>query len=205
MNEQEWLSTEDVGAMLHLTRHRSDFLARMAPLKWKVSARKLRLFACHWGKTAFHLMHEDNVKFIRWQLDNSDLPPIAYPGEAYGWQNYLEHYPTTPTPVWQESTEGKADLLRHLVGNPWKPLKARLPFPTAVVRMAEALYRGDDCAFALHDALLDAGELELAEHFDGTHEEWTDREVTDSPPGTRAWKEDHPRGCWAIDLILEKE
>jgi len=66
------------------------------------------------------------------------------------------------------------DLLRH------KPMS----LPLAVVQLAESLYAGQDCAFALHDALLEAGHAELAEHF---------RE-----------EKSHPKGCWVVDLILGK-
>jgi hypothetical protein len=52
------------------------------------------------------------------------------------------------------------------------------------VQLAESLYAGQDCAFALHDALLEAGHAELAEHF--------------------RQEKSHPKGCWAIDVILEK-
>ena len=54
-----------------------------------------------------------------------------------------------------------------------------------VVQLAESLYAGQDCAFALHDALLEAGHAELAEHF---------RE-----------ERSHPKGCWVVDLILGKK
>jgi hypothetical protein len=56
--------------------------------------------------------------------------------------------------------------------------------PAAVVQLAEALYAGGDCAFALHDALLEAGHADLAEHFQ-------------TPT--------HPKGCWALDRILGRE
>jgi hypothetical protein len=46
------------------------------------------------------------------------------------------------------------------------------------------LYDGADVRLVLHDALLDAGHAELAEHF--AKEEW------------------HPKGCWATDAILGK-
>lgn len=58
-------------------------------------------------------------------------------------------------------------------------------WPTAVVRLAEAVYNGADATFALHDALLEAGHPDLAEHFQ-----------------KEAW---HPKGCWVLDLILGKE
>jgi hypothetical protein len=53
------------------------------------------------------------------------------------------------------------------------------------VQLAESLDNGQDCAFALHDALLEAGHAELAEHF--KQETW------------------HPKGCWCVDLILGKK
>jgi hypothetical protein len=53
------------------------------------------------------------------------------------------------------------------------------------VQLADSLYEGQDCAFALHDALLEAGHAELAEHF---------RE-----------EKAHPKGCWVVDMILGKE
>jgi hypothetical protein len=46
------------------------------------------------------------------------------------------------------------------------------------------MYAGEACHFALHDALLEAGHPELAEHF---------RE-----------EKDHPKGCWVVDLIVGK-
>lgn len=77
----------------------------------------------------------------------------------------------------------QAVLLREIAGNPFRPLMPREPLPLTVAQLAESLYGGEDCAFALHDALLEAGHTELAEHF---------REGT------------HPKGCWALDLILER-
>jgi hypothetical protein len=76
-------------------------------------------------------------------------------------------------------------LLRHIIGNPFRPYPASDRWPTAVVQVAESLYTGTDCAFALHDALLEAGHAELAEHF--VKEQW------------------HPKGCWVVDLILGKK
>jgi hypothetical protein len=58
------------------------------------------------------------------------------------------------------------------------------PTQAAALKLAESLYAGQDCAFALHDALLEAGQAELAEDF--LKETW------------------HPKGCWAMDMILGK-
>jgi hypothetical protein len=74
-------------------------------------------------------------------------------------------------------------LLRHIVGNPFRPYPAPSSWPASVVKLAEAMSAGEDCSFALHDALLEAGLPELAEHF---------RE------------QDHPKGCWVLDVLLDK-
>jgi hypothetical protein len=79
---------------------------------------------------------------------------------------------------WQTAT------LRHIFGNPFRPYPAPVTWPSTVVQLAESLYNGQDCAFALHDALLEAGHAELAEHF---------RE-----------EKSHPKGCWVVDLVLGK-
>jgi hypothetical protein len=57
-------------------------------------------------------------------------------------------------------------------------------FSPTVMQLAQSLRAGDDCAFALHDALLECGHSDLAHHFRSAH---------------------HPQGCWAIDLILGKQ
>jgi hypothetical protein len=80
-----------------------------------------------------------------------------------------------------ETRELQAELLRHIFGNPFRPVP--LPsLPPAVVGLAEAVYAGDDGDFALSDALEEAGCVELAEHF-----------------RVPQW---HPKGCFALDLIL---
>jgi hypothetical protein len=52
-----------------------------------------------------------------------------------------------------------------------------------IIQFAQAASAGQDCAFDLRDALLDSGHTELAEHFR---------------------TKEHPKGCWALDLILGK-
>ena len=78
----------------------------------------------------------------------------------------------------------QAALFRHLLGNPFHPYPNLPTWPEPVVQLAQSLYDGSDCAFALHDALLDAGLTEFADHFK-----------------QEAW---HPKGCWLLDLILGK-
>jgi hypothetical protein len=67
----------------------------------------------------------------------------------------------------------------------WRPLPATDHWPSTVIQLLESLLAGEDCGFALHDALLEAGHTELAQHF--REEQW------------------HPKGCWALDLILGKK
>lgn len=72
-------------------------------------------------------------------------------------------------------------LLREFV-NPFIHHPGRFG-SSCVIQVATSLYAGDPCHFALHDALLDAGHAELAEHFREPY---------------------HPKGCWALDLLLGK-
>jgi hypothetical protein len=78
----------------------------------------------------------------------------------------------------------QANLVRHIIGNPFRPYPVPLSWPAPVVKLADALYAGEDCSFALHDAMLEAGHSDLAEHFK---------------------EKDHPKGCWVLDAILGKQ
>jgi hypothetical protein len=78
----------------------------------------------------------------------------------------------------------QAEILREIIGNPFRPYPAPPAWPTAVIKLAEALYAGGDCSFALHDALLEAGHPKLGEHFQP--------------------EQGHPKGCWVVDLLLGK-
>jgi len=85
-----------------------------------------------------------------------------------------------------EAAEQKvqAALLRGTVGNVFVGRALRHTWPSTVLQVADALHQGQDCGFALHDALLDAGHADLADHF---HKE-----------------KSHPKRCWALKLILGK-
>jgi hypothetical protein len=84
--------------------------------------------------------------------------------------------------VVHQEKAAQARLIRELCGNPFQPCTTTTHWPAAVVRLAKALYAGEDRAGALQHALQDARQTELAEHFRET--------------------ETHPKGCWALDLIL---
>jgi len=94
------------------------------------------------------------------------------------------HYEQVVADVGHEEARAQADLLREIAGNPFQNVEWP-QLPLTVVEMADALFAGADCAFALHDALLEAGQAELAEHF--------------ADPARH-----HPRGCWVLDGILRK-
>lgn len=77
----------------------------------------------------------------------------------------------------------QVDLLRHIFGNPYRPLSFPTAAPPTILGLAEAQYRGDNVAFALSDALCERGFGEYAEHFR---------------------QRDHPKGCAWLDAILGK-
>lgn len=87
--------------------------------------------------------------------------------------------------LWESEWHGQCELLRHIIGNPFRPYPAPDRWPSTVVQLATALYNGEDCGFALHDALLEAGHPDLADHF--------------------RQEQPHPKGCWVVDLVLGKE
>jgi hypothetical protein len=81
----------------------------------------------------------------------------------------------------QKEQMAQADLLREIIGNPFRATATSGPWSGEVVALAEACYQGTDRRVELRDALNKAGHRDLADHFrDG----------------------DHPKGCWALDLIL---
>jgi hypothetical protein len=81
--------------------------------------------------------------------------------------------------AWQAAT------LCHILGNPFRPYPAPASWPALVVDLAQQFYEGADVRLVLHDALLDSGHAELAEHF-----------------RAEAW---HPKGCWVLDLLVGKK
>lgn len=87
-------------------------------------------------------------------------------------------------PLLREEAREQADLLRHIIGPMFRPSAPPLAWPAGIVALAGALYEGEACHYALHDALLDAGQPELADHFKESF---------------------HPKGCFALDLILGKK
>jgi hypothetical protein len=209
--KEAWLSCTDPERML-------DFL------RGKVSDRKLRLFACAccrrvWdrlrpaGRSAVEVAERfaDGATGMR-ELITARTKALADARHSTGGTSsahlaaYWAASNRAPESVWdaclhagnaaisdvpytvidaahEAELGGQAALLRHLIGNPFQP-PTHADCSGPVLQLADALYAGGDCAFALHDALLEGGHADLAAHFaDG----------------------EHPKGCWALDLILAKD
>jgi hypothetical protein len=202
MNESEWLADNDPRALVAFVRDRT-------------SARKLRLWACACARRIWPLISEEigrravvvAERFAEGLVGEAELRAVADVFYPCGFYNasyshpavraahcalYLEHVPEAAN--WaaraRKSHERAAEqtaqiaLVHHVFGNPFQPAAVLTPLPPSIPALAAALYAGQDCGFALHDALLDAGDVSLAGHF--------------RTP-------DHPRGCWALDLLLGKE
>lgn len=177
-------------------------------LRRRTSARKLRLFACACVRLAWAQVNdvpsrrvvETVERFADGLATRRDLAAVraAAPGRssdrvakaaadcaAPGSEAavFAVTRLLAPMPV---GTPAQADLFREIVGNPFQRPPALPHVPATVRQLAQSLYDGADCAFALHDALLDVGLEALAAHF--------------APRGR--W---HPKGCWALDRILGKD
>lgn len=205
MTEAEWLACPNAFYLLHHVRR-------------KAGPRRLRLFACASCRRVWHLLED---RGSRQAVEASEryadhgigrkglaLARAAAPARAITraanfaakaaafscMPAVAEAVPSTLVAVHQAETTYQrskalseqreyADVVRHIIGNPFRPAAAPHSWPSSVIKLAEAVYLGADCVFALHDALLDAGATELAGHFTAS---------------------DHPKGCWALDLLLGK-
>jgi hypothetical protein len=171
--------------------------------------RKLRLFACACCRAIWHLLPDEHSRAAvqvaeRFADGHATIDELAEASEGAtatpwlaaraaaryaGWKSAVDagrgaadcaHRATA-----RAATRGQqADLLRHIVGNPFRPYSVPASWPTLIVDLAQQLYDGADVRLILNDALLDAGHADLAEHFR--------QEVG------------HPKGCWALDVVLGK-
>jgi hypothetical protein len=187
MTEEEWLVCDEPEAMLEFLRS-------------KASNRKLRLFACGCWRQRWDLIPDQRN---RKAIETSELyadEEVSKGRLHEAWQRAVDEtrvvtlfnsYEAALATCIHTGAKGDDEesnfqciLLRHIIGNHFRPYPAPDHWPSTVVQLAHALYNGQDCTFALHDALLEAGHAELAEHF---KERW------------------HPKGCWVVDLILGKQ
>jgi len=220
MTESDWLACREPGPMLEF-------------LRGKVSDRKLRLFAVACCRHIWHLLKLEVVRdavetasrFADKRVSKKKMTDARkFARTAVGPTPYRETTTAAydaaieagnrdaATAAWRSAENSvvaatevffatellsphRADELRrqnalraalfcHIVGNPFRPYPVSASWPSLVVDLAQQLYDGADVRLVLHDALLDAGHQELAEHFMN--------------------EERHPKGCWAMDVILGK-
>ena len=69
-----------------------------------------------------------------------------------------------------------------------------LNYPEVLVNLAAAFADGEDCGYALHDALLEYGCPTAARHFVVSQEEWGQGRVGFCKPGDK--------GCFVIQELL---
>ena len=197
MTEEEWLASAGAPAML--TWLLSD-QAIQADIK-RPSDRKLRLFACECLRSIWSDLSAPNQAYVNWQQSHPDEAPADQPQERRGLAEHLRRgaaktvlgvvtatreRPSRPGGI---PPTRQAELLREVVGNPFRPVTVSPAWLTAdVLRLAGGAY--DECRFddlpILADALEEAGcdASGLLGHLRG--------------PGP------HVRGCRALDLVLGK-
>jgi hypothetical protein len=226
VDEASWEWSRDPGMMLQCVRG-------------SASARKLRLFACAcWRIVAgpvnpllgfLERLADDptaDLAVVGPALPKKDLALLSDPWEtardAIAWkpsmarravQHQFKRREVKTEACWEAWTAAQwewAALVREIFGFRQRPVEVQHHWPLNVVELATAIYGGQDCAFALHDALTEAGEAELAEHFAVATPQLSAArllpDAADVVPDERVrrlrW---HPKGCWVADLILGKK
>lgn len=221
MTETEWLASTDLQAML-------DFLSD------KASHRKFRLFACACVRRMWPLLTDErsrNAILIAEQFADGLVAKDAMSVAAVDAKAAAEAQAAIQPPKKQGSTivhlaaakaasekriasvnahwaaswtvvgagkvaawaaaknterSGQPDLLREIIGNPFRPPARPAQWSPTIVMLAKGVYAGEPTGHAtLGSFLAKAGHAELAEHF-----------------RLEGW---HPKGCWAVDLILGKQ
>lgn len=99
---------------------------------------------------------------------------VAFDAPATEWDEVLERE------LWFQVC-----VIRDIFGRPYQGALPTVGWPENVVGLAASLDDGGAHPLILADALDEAGDARLANHFRLT--EW------------------HPKGCWALDYLLRKE
>lgn len=211
MTEPEWLACTNPDVMLdHLEKQTSE--------------RKLRLYGCACCRRIAHLLpdersraaldvaerfadgaagreelstaHKQAVDAI-WDvrgLERDCAQAAAWVAAPHSWDaadatgrvaaKVLSVAAGRPSLLDQERRE-QSRLLKDIVGNLFLPPLPRAALAGNILPLAKAMYGGADRRAELHAALTELGHSDLAEHF--------------------AAELFHPRGCWALDVILGKK
>jgi hypothetical protein len=206
MTEHDWLACADPYPMVGWA-------------SGKVSARKLRLFACACVRRVWHLLPDHGSRrvvetveaFVDGRARKKDMAAARAAAPARSTDRISDWYAkaavccaapqadacavdTSRAILFAQRNQKdaaaerrhQAELVREIIGNPFRRVRITDGWPVEVCQLADSLYTGQDCAFALHDALLESGFTAVAEHF-------------------RDPQRPHPRGCWLVDLILNKK
>lgn len=216
LTEAEWLSSRAPRAML-------------ASLEGRVSERKLRLFACACCRAVWHLFTDERERravevgerFADGQATKAELAEAAREVNLYSYSGKCQNRDLASAAHWAAVNNSSAQnvwaaaeecphytrcvdrsgklislhvrLLHCIFGNPFRPVP---PLPASwlawnggiVGKLAHVIYHERDFARLpiLADALADAG--------------CDDKDILDHcrRPGP------HARGCWPLDLLLDK-
>ncbi|MBL8814952.1 MAG: hypothetical protein JNL58_02895 [Planctomyces sp.] len=81
----------------------------------------------------------------------------------------------------EKERRAHAEIVRHIFGNPFRTVVKPINLNDNLRHLAQCVYEGEELSFQLSSALKEAGYVELAQHFEIPM---------------------HPRGCWALELLL---
>jgi hypothetical protein len=189
MTEVEWLEGSDPAAML-------------AFLAGRAGERKLRLFACACARLLWPSLNPPNRKLIGWQEDHPDDPCRKTHWPKAGWAPVLAQvstYPLAGLPSGgsRKPKKDKADLLREIFGNPFRPPAVDPDWTTWGGGVVPRLARAAHDEWRLPDATLDA--TRLAVLADALEDAGCGDPIIlgHLRAGGR-----HVRGCWVVDGLL---
>jgi hypothetical protein len=190
VTEEQWLASTEISRML----------SHLASRKRKISSRKFRLLVCAIARHVWPLLTDPRSRrgievaeqFADCLVGRKELQAAWQEAEAVRRRGLrspanLAVSATQPSVALDRVAKPAVEtaMLRHLVGDPFHPYAAPHSWPPLVADLAQQLYDGADVRLILHDALLDAGHADLAEHFR--------QEAV------------HPKGCWVLDLVLQRK
>jgi hypothetical protein len=206
MTEADWLACVDPDGMLEYLRGKASdrklrlyacaCCRRVGHVPWDEASRKAiemsELYAdglASKGKLAAAAKAVRNTVLDNLHSSCGGVARIAAGPEAFGAAKNTARNAAwalakaAGNPIWMAERQEQTELLREIVGNPFRMPSLPLMWPPKVSILARAAYAGEDQREALRDALSAAGLGEWAEHFQQLA---------------------HPKGCWVLDVILGK-
>lgn len=136
------------------------------------------------------------IELARWEAEVHKLWPIPHGPKTWpvheatrlAWLAFFPLWTDLPPFKWIRPSDHRAELLRDIYGNPFRPLFIHHEFRTTeVMSLAHGMYKKRDFSAMplLGDALEEAG--------------WNDPAVLEH---CRQTDEPHTRGCWVLDQVL---